>query len=326
MFFTNIILVPLFSLNFNEGLSMKIGIVGAGAMGSLFAYFMQKAGTDAIIVEKDAAVVNAMKKGFRVSLSGSWHGVSAAIGSDPELLDSCDFVFLFVKSHATLDAVSQIGPHIGGSTVISLQNGLGNVDILLKSIPADQVVYGTTTYGAAKTGPDEIVFGGEGITVIGGRDGNRVKSVADLLGMTGMRVQVTDDPDKALWEKAIVNAGINPIGALLAISNGRIIEHPELRLLLERIVQESSAVAEAAGISVDADAMVKSAEEVCRKTSRNLCSMLQDLRAGRRTEIDSITGEIIQAGAMYGISTPYNETLFMLVKGLEPGQSPVENN
>ena len=139
----------------------------------------------------------------------------------------------------------------------------------------------------------------------------------DILKKANLDVTVVDDPDIAVWKKAIINAGINPLGALLEIPNGGIISNAYSKRIQEQIVREAVNVALSIGITFNPDEMVELTRGVCEKTSKNLCSMLQDRQANRRTEIDSINGIIIEHGKRASITTPYNDTVYCLIKAME---------
>ena len=205
----------------------------------------------------------------------------------------------------------------GNSIIVSLQNGLGNVEEIMKIIEPERVVYGTTTFGAAKTSFSTVVAGGSGVVNIGGVDGGHVMKVHHLLNSADLNSYTVDDPDLFLWNKAVINAGINPIAAILGISNGEILTNSYASTLMEKIIMEAVNTANANNIKMDFAEMLKTTREVCDKTSVNRCSMLQDTSNRRKTEIESITGKIIETGRSKGLDLPYNNSLYLLIKSLE---------
>ncbi len=300
----------------------KIGIIGAGAMGCLHAAFFVKAGLDTYIYENDPAVVDSLREGIMV-LSDKPETVSVRTSSDPAVIGECSTVFLFVKSHATDSAMKEAAHRIrNGAIVVSLQNGLGNVEKIREYVPAERIVFGTTSMGASKKDPRTLVPGGAGTIIIGGRNHSAVRTVFGILVHSSLNVTMTDDPETAIWKKAIVNAGINPLGAILGLPNGKLVEIPEILKLQELIVVEAVSAAAAHGIQAESDEMIGLTRDVCRKTSVNICSMLQDIRAGRKTEIESITGEILKAAANHGLPAPVNESVYLLVRALENRGAP----
>ncbi|MCU0847803.1 MAG: 2-dehydropantoate 2-reductase [Spirochaetes bacterium] len=299
---------------------MKIGIVGAGAMGLLHAAAFKKSGMDPAVYEKNNETCAAVKKGLTVESGNGKTTFVIDISDEPAILSECGIVFIFVKAYSTSGSMEDIKGQLSGSSIIvTLQNGLGNMEIISGHVGEDRTVYGTTTYGSHKSGPAVLVPGGNGETVLGCRNAASADLAVEILSAAGFTSSVTDDPDRAIWEKAIINAGINPIGALLSISNGRIIELEHASLLQERLIAECVDISGRAGIAFDPGKILEKTRDVCRKTSSNRCSMLQDISSGSGTEIDFINGKIIEKGREAGIPAPYNEAVYLLVKSMETG-------
>ncbi len=298
---------------------MKAGIVGAGALGSLFAHIFQRAGIPFSIYEKDNAVVEAINSnGLALTENGVSDTIHPIINSKPGILSDADIILLFVKSYSTGDAVESIKHAIkNDSVIVSLQNGLGNYEAIARHIDENRIVLGTTTIGATKTGLSSVVMGGKGGITIGSVSADSVEAADLLFSKTGFPLHRIFNPHIAVWKKAIINAGINPIASILDIRNGEILESEYAMRLQEKAVEEAVESAKAAGINIDYTAMLDEVRDVCAKTSANVCSMLQDIRNKRRTEIDSINGVIMESAAKSGILTPVTETLYLLVKGLE---------
>ncbi len=297
---------------------MKTGIVGAGAMGSLFAYFFKRAGISAVIYERNAVAVNRIKSGLYVILGGQRLGIDIEISEKPDVLNACGSVFLFVKSYSTDEAVRNIAPYLSSDCIlVTLQNGIGNKDIIAGFIPEERIVYGSTIIGATKVDENTVSHGGSDEVIIGGKNSDSVDKIKALLDLAGLAVTISYSPEEAVWKKAIINAGINPIGALLGIPNGKIIDNEYTRSIQEAVIREAVAVSAAHGLSLDPASLAKAAEDVCAKTAVNLCSMLQDVNARRKTEIDSINGSIVRYGEKYAIDVPVNRTLYGLIKARE---------
>ncbi len=298
--------------------AVTIGIVGAGAMGSLFARRFIHGGFDTFLLERDAESLEIIKEGILFVDNGRRERVPVRAESDPDALRSCSHIFIFVKSYDTEAAIETVAPRLSPSAVlITLQNGLGNRETILRRARPESLIYGTTTMGAARGRTGEIIFGGEGETVIGGGDPAALRELRNILRSSGFAVRITGDPDRALWEKAVINASINPLGALLEVPNGAIADSPHLSALQDTVVQESVNVSQAMGIPLDGKDLSARAVAVCRATAGNRCSMLQDIEAGRRTEIESINGKIAEYGKAAGIAAPCNETLVRLIKAKE---------
>jgi 2-dehydropantoate 2-reductase len=184
-----------------------------------------------------------------------------------------------------------------------------------------QVLAGTTASGATLLGVGRVQVAGIGGIVLGSPAGDRARAelAAEWLSVGELRAEVVEDVEAALWRKAIINAAINPLGALTGRRNGELLEDEGLRRLLGLVAGEAHQAALAAGMALEEMDPVAAVEQVCTATAQNLCSMLQDVRAGRRTEIDQINGEIARRAAAVGIETPLCEALRALVEGKVTG-------
>jgi 2-dehydropantoate 2-reductase len=298
---------------------MKAGIIGAGSLGSLFAHYFHEQLIDFVIYEKNREIVSAVSRDGLTLIKGETSRIiKPSIGSSPEILHDAEIIFLFVKSYSTVNAIEDVSDSISKkSVIVSLQNGLGNIEEIRKFLEPERIVYGATTIGAAKSSLSTVVSGGSGIINIGGAENGNVLRVHHLLNSAGFNSYMVDNPDFYLWHKAIINAGINPIAAILGIPNGEIPENKYASMLQENIIREAAESAAANNVQIDYSEILKITREVCEKTSANICSMLQDIRNGRETEIESINGKIIQYGESKGLNLPYNKSLFLLIKSME---------
>jgi 2-dehydropantoate 2-reductase len=297
---------------------MKVGIVGAGAMGSIFAYFFHKANIEPVFLEKSNDIIKSLDNGLNIIAGNESENLQIGISNKPNILKDCTIIIIFVKTYDTEEAVKGIVQEIDKTSIIlSLQNGIGSKDIIAKHIPEDRIVYGSTSIGATRVNSNTVRLGGMGDVVIGGANKESVAIVGRILKKAEFNVNISVNPDEVVWKKAIINAGINPLGALLGVPNGKIIETEYGRRLQEEIVREAVKVAAGIKLVLDAEQMIEQTRNVCKNTSQNLCSMLQDISAGRRTEIDSINGFIIKFGKMKSIATPYNDVIYNLIKAKE---------
>ncbi|HOK91270.1 MAG TPA: 2-dehydropantoate 2-reductase [Spirochaetota bacterium] len=298
---------------------MKAGIIGAGSLGCIFSYIFYKSGLDFVVYEKDNETVQEIQaKGLTVSDINKEINIKIFTSSNVEILSSCDLIFLLVKSYSTEEAIKSIKPYLkDNSIIISLQNGIGNFETICNFIDKDQVVYGTTTIGASKKSPSHVIAGGYGYIKIGSPSTTALNNVVSFLNKTTIELYSTENPSLAVWEKAIINAGINPIASVLNITNGEIIKIPFASSIQDSIVQEACTVAAKSGIEMDYNSMLATVKEVCQKTAKNKCSMLQDVLQKRKTEIDSINGFILKRAKKLGLAAPVNETMFNLIKSIE---------
>ena len=231
-----------------------------------------------------------------------------------------DLVILCVKAFDAANAIQSALPLIGIHTlVLTLQNGLGNAETIAQSVPAVQVLGGTTAMAANLAGPGVVRFAGSGETLIGEFQGGveNAKQVAEKFNRAGLQASATPDLQAAVWSKAVINAGINPLTAILRVRNGMLLKTEEARKILRLAVSEAAVIARANGVKLLYQSPVNKAEAVAKATSSNISSMLQDVISQQRTEIDAINGEICRAARKLQIEAPVNRVLYSLVKSLE---------
>ncbi|SFR06382.1 ketopantoate reductase family protein [Desulfoscipio geothermicus] len=301
---------------------MKIAVIGAGAMGSLFGAYLAGGGHQVALVDvwrEHVEMIN--KQGLRIEEKSGEKIVSLTAEKDTRNLGAQDLVIIFVKSYNTADAVNTARNLFTESTVIlTLQNGLGNAEIIADTVRNATVLAGTTAHGATVLGPGYIRHAGVGETIIGiykGAGDRRVHDIADTFTNCGIKTRVVDDIASQLWGKLLINIGINPLTALLNVTNGRLVEYDATCALMQMLVSEGEAVARAGGINIPYADVLEKVKQVAVATGTNRSSMLQDLDKGGRTEIDFINGAVVREGAKLGISTPYNEMVTQLIKAVE---------
>ncbi len=280
--------------------------MGAGALGSLFGALLQLAGFDVVFVARGKQL-EVLKRSLRVSgLLEAELKVYAT--NKPE---KADVTFVTVKAYDTENAAKMLAKTDPG-IVCSLQNGIGNEEILQKYFK--RVVGGVTSYAANLADYGHVIYAGEGYTYVGdmGEKGC-AEVVADVLRKAGVRVEVVDDIEFRIWVKAAVNAAINPITALCRVRNGKIVESADLWSVAKAVAEECMEVMRRMGYEFDVVAEVR---RVAEMTANNRSSMLQDVEKGKRTEIDFINGAIVRKGLELGVKCPVNELLTKLVRGI----------
>ena len=305
---------------------MRVAVVGAGAMGCLYGGHLAETGVDVSLVDIWREHVDAINaKGLHMTGVSGDRVVHVPATTDPETVGKVDLMLLFVKSYDTAQAVRDSGPLIGGDTyVLTLQNGLGNLEAITEAVGAGRVLGGTTSHGSTLVGPGEIRHAGVGPTVIGTLDGgsrSMAETAADMFNGAGLQTRVSGDVRGDIWGKVLVNLGINALTALTGLRNGQLLEIPELRLLMRLAVEEGMMVAEADGVDLGPLDHLAHVYEVAEATGANRSSMLQDVDRRRRTEIDALNGAVVGLGEKLGVKTPVNRALTALVKGLEHGAS-----
>jgi 2-dehydropantoate 2-reductase len=292
-------------------------------MGSLFACFLHRAGHEVWLLDKGNDRVQAIKHdGLTLEDAAGTHRLSlSTVTGRAGDIGAADLVILFVKSYDTAAAMSSAGAVFDDATmVLTLQNGLNNLETIAAVTGRDCLLGGTTAHGATLLGHGRVRHAGCGDTVIGafGSAGSGdVNMVAGLFNGAGITTAVTGDLTATLWKKLIINAAINPLTALTGLCNGEIIEHPGLADVQGRMVMEACTVAGARGIIINTGNAAAMVSDVCRCTASNKSSMLQDVLNRRRTEIDSINGAIVAAGEEGNVPAPYHTVVTRLVKALE---------
>lgn len=295
---------------------MRVLIFGAGALGSLIGALLSKR-NEVTLVGRREHMSSIQAEGLRISGHTEMLARPRAV-ERVEDLSGYDYVFLTVKSYDTRSAMKSLAKLPGLSTVVTMQNGLGNLETIGEY--ANNVVGGTTSHGATLRGPGDVVHAGTGDTVAGiykGVSRESLDSLAGELTACGMRTDVTENLSGEVWAKAIVNAGINPLTAILGARNGYLLENPEVTGMLEDVCLEAIEVATTCEIPLPEDDLVERTKRVARMTAQNMSSMLQDVVRRRKTEIDSITDEIVRRGNDRGVPTPLNSALLAVVKGME---------
>jgi 2-dehydropantoate 2-reductase len=224
---------------------------------------------------------------------------------------------VLVKSWQTERAARQLADLLAPDGVaLTLQNGLGNAEILAAALGPDRVLQGVTTLGANLLEPGRVRAAGDGPITLG--EHSQSAEIIARLQAAGFDVQLAPDVTALLWGKLVINAAINPLTALLRIANGELLERPTAHDLMLASAREAAAVAAALGIHLPYDDPAATVEAVARRTAANRSSMLQDVSRGALTEIDAISGAVVRAGEQAGVPTPVNRVLWGLVKALRP--------
>ena len=295
-------------------------VVGPGAMGCLHAALLSEAGVRAALLDHRPERARRIdKQGIILEREGNEETIAVRCSADAADLAPARLALLLVKAYATEEATRHALPALGeDGGVLTLQNGLGNYERIAEIIPQARVLAGTTTSGATLLGEGHVREAGRGFAQFGSPTGNhrRAREAANSLRAAGIECEPASSVDEVLWTKAIVNAGINPITALTGLPNGRLVEIEALAELLRAVTEEVSDIARACGIFVR-EGIVETVESICEKTGGNRSSMLQDIDAGRRTEIEYINGEIARRGEERGLAAPLCRMLTALVKGRE---------
>jgi len=294
---------------------MEVVVFGAGSLGSLIGGLLARV-HDVTLVGRDPHVSAVRADGLRVT-GVEAHDVCPAATTDAK--GACaDLALVTVKAYDTPAAARTLATGEYGA-VCSLQNGMGNEDVLAEPVAAP-VLAGTATYGARLVEPGHVEWTGRGTITLGAwrpaDDTTTAEHVAAAFRAADLDVTVTADARGRLWEKLAINAAINPITALARVENGALTDPPLADLARETAV-ETAGIARADGVGLDDDRASGAVETVARETARNRSSMYRDVARGRRTEVDAINGYVVDRAASTGEPAPINRTLASLLRGWE---------
>ncbi len=301
---------------------MNTLIVGTGALATLFAARLSEAGHSVSMLGTWQNGLSALRKeGARlVDANGVERAYPVHATDDPREVGDAKVALVLVKAWQTERAAHQLADCLAqDGLAVTLQNGLGNRETLIRDLGPARVALGVTTAGATLLGPGWVRSAGEGNLSL-----ERNQALAPLeaaLKSAKFNVQIVADAQSLVWGKLVINAAINPLTALLRIPNGELLQRPAARGLMSRLARETAAVAEAESVHLPFEDPVAAAEEVARKTAGNRSSMLQDILRGAPTEIDAICGAVTRLGQQHSLPTPINQACWQLVRALAVGGS-----
>ena len=302
---------------------MKIAVVGAGAMGSLFGAMLAEAGNEVWLYDVWREHVRTINQnGLQIEREGKTRTVKIKASDDPHQVGRAELVIVFVKSSQT-NLAAETAKVIAGpdGTVLTLQNGMGNADVIAGFIESQRILAGTTSHGATLLGPASIRHAGCGPTTIGAWSQTeaglqRAGRFAEFFNRTGIKTESVADVRTVIWNKLLINIGINAITALTHIKNGQILDLGITRELIREAIAEAMNLAQAMNIKIQDDVLDR-VFKVAEATALNRSSMGQDVDNRRQTEIAAINGFIVREAKRLGLKAPVNFALTALVQTLE---------
>ena len=305
---------------------MRIGIAGAGAIGLTFAAALAGVHDVVLLARRGIVAETILRDGIAVDAGGEVRHVAVRATADAASFADRDAVIVAVKTYATAAALAPLrGVLERHALIATVQNGIDNAAVVREALPDARVIAGSTTQGAVLLGDGRVRAVNRGTTTFA-RDDTSTPASDDLaaaFAAAGLDACVGDDVDLLLWRKLVIVAAINPLGALTGSTNGAVVTDADLVALARALAAEAAAVARAEG--VDPGDPWAALEAAARATAANRNSMLQDLDAGRPTEIDAISGAIVRRARAREIAVPFTETVLRLVRARErsgPAQSP----
>ena len=303
---------------------MKIAILGGGgAMGGLFGGYLARAGNDVTLIDVSRSAIDAIgAQGLSIEeKDGSTATITVAASDDPAAVGPVDLIVNFVKCYHTEAAVGAALAMLGPETaILSLQNGWGNADRIASIAGKDRVIVGLTYHSGTLLGPGRVKHPGSGPTYLGEWTGDvspRIEAVAGVFRAAGIEVTATDRILDEIWKKLALNACTLPTSALLGFFANELVAFDGTKRLMATVLREVVNVAKASGIALDYDERWAAITGLLERAVGGKASMLQDVEAGRETEIEVINGAIVAAGKTAGIATPVNQALVSLIEAAQ---------
>jgi 2-dehydropantoate 2-reductase len=294
---------------------VNITILGPGAIGSLYAYRLNQAGHSVSLWGRETSSSIKLSVDSLPSLSFA--------NQDTQKLQHCDLLIITLKAWQVETALSPILEMLHQDTIILfLHNGMGTVERLQAQLPNRPVLLGTTPHGALRVATNEIRHTGQGQTLIGAWNtlGQQCQFLTEVLDHAIAPVKWHDNIQTALWTKLIINCAINPLTATLDCQNGQL-AHSEYRSQISAIVSEAAMCARTQSIELDDTALLQTVLTVAKATAENYSSMHQDIYNKRQSEIDFITGYVLDIAQKKQLAVPQNAALFQHIKQIEASWS-----
>ncbi len=299
---------------------MRIAVLGAGAMGSWFGGLLAMHGHEVQLLTSNKAHRDAITKNNLILQTPTEDYKVPVLALAPaDMNRGVDLVLVLTKAFQTREAMVQIADSIDANTqVLSLQNGLGNAENIAAQVPLDRIWIGVTMVPVSKPAPGVVACKGQGSSYFGNAS-NEIhmtiaKQIADAFHQGGIQLQHDANIHKRVWEKVAFNAGMN---ALCALSHGRpgcIEDSPGAKQMVRDTALEVAQIAQSQQIDLDIATVYDLIELSCTQHGEHVPSMLQDLYAQRRTEVDALNGAVARIAEQAGVSAPLNRTLATLVK------------
>jgi 2-dehydropantoate 2-reductase len=306
---------------------MRIAVVGAGAMGSVYAALFASAGDEVWVVDVNAEHVEAIKaRGLRVEGASGDRTVSVGATTNPDEVGEVELVVIATKAMHAAAAAGSLGRLVGAETsVLTIQNGLGAADVVAEVVGAERLMVGVAGgFGASFLGPGHAHHHGFELVRLGEYDGPatpRTERIAEVWQQAGFTVKTYDDVHQLIWEKLICNAAFSGPCALLGVTVGEVIGNPHAWTIASRCSEEALAVARAVGVQVAIEDAPSYVRDFGLAIAGARPSVLLDLLAGRPTEIEWINGSIPREGRRVGVPAPTNELVTTLVLARESYRS-----
>jgi 2-dehydropantoate 2-reductase len=299
--------------------SLKVAVMGAGAVGCYYGGMLARAGHDVTLIARPQHVDAIRSAGLHMETRTFDEHVALAAGAEASAAQGADLVLFCVKSTDTESAGAQLRPHLSErALVLCLQNGVDNADRLRAVLPPGQVAAAVVYVASEMAGPGHVKHHGRGELVI--EPSAASPAVAQALIAAGVPTEISDNVRGALWLKLIINCAYNALSAISQLPYGAVVQGPGVAGVMREVVDECLAVAQAEGVIVSGDAHA-AVRKIVETMPSQYSSTAQDLARGKKTEIDYLNGLVVRRGEVLGLATPANRVLWSLVKLLEAKRS-----
>lgn len=313
---------------------MKILVFGLGALGTVYSCLLQNQGHEITGVDRPAVVERVKQRGVQVTgIWGEHQAYLKQVVSDPEAIEenSFDLIIISVKSYETEEVAVKLQKRLSEhSYVLLAQNGYGNFETAATFLPPQQIILGRVIFGSETLEPgsarvtviaDDVILGSPSNDI----DMQVLDQLARTFSQAGIPTRASDDILCYVWGKVIYNSALNPLGAILEVPYGKLAEIPFSKELMDGVIEEIFAVLKSAGQSTlweDAESYRRDFySQLLPSTAAHHASMLQDIQRGRKTEIDSLNGAVANLGEKYGVDTPFNRIITLMLKAKEAMRS-----
>jgi 2-dehydropantoate 2-reductase len=297
--------------------TLKVAVMGAGAVGCYFGGMLARAGHDVVLVARPRHVAAIEQHGLRMETRNFDERVRLKASTQPGAVEGADIVLFCVKSPDTERAGAQLRPFLArGALVLTLQNGVDNAERLRTVLPPEQVAAAVVYVATEMAAPGHVKHHGRGELVI--EPSPRSQSAAQALAACGVPTEISGNVRGALWAKLVINCAYNAISAIAQRPYGHNVRSEGIEDVMRDVIEECLAVATAEGVQLETD-VNDAVRKIVETMPSQLSSTAQDLARGKPTEIDYLNGLIVRRGAALGIATPANRVLWALVKLLERG-------
>lgn len=280
-------------------------VIGPGAVGCLVAARLARAGERICLLDHRPERAARMKA-LRLTESNATDEIPITVSADPSVAARFERIMVCVKAFQTTAVANQIMPYVRPSaSILSLQNGLGNLD-LLQRLNGRDIRPAVMNAGARVVSEGHVLATGGHAIVLAGKSSDPLGRMwRDDLTRAGFSITFEPDAQRLIWSKLVINAAINPVTALYRIVNGDVLRHPEASILARELLLESVRIGRDSGVALDADAIwLQRLQAICETTRENRSSMLCDIEAGRQTEIEAINGAILQQARQHHLDAP----------------------